>query len=66
MAGRWRASGGWAVEIVHLSVTPNHHDGEWLRVSYCGRWVADVRSVAELAQSLEVADLEPDALALAA
>jgi hypothetical protein len=59
MAERWRASGGWTVEVVHLSVTPNHRDGEWLRVSCRGWWVADVRSVAELEQWFAVADVEP-------
>jgi hypothetical protein len=65
MTERWRA-GDWTVQVVHLSVTPNHGDGEWHRVSSCGWWVADVRSVAELAQWLPLADLEPDGLALAA
>jgi hypothetical protein len=66
MADRWRAPGGWTVEVVHLSVTSDKRDGEWLRVSYCGWWVADVRTVAELEQWFPVADLEPDELVLAA
>jgi hypothetical protein len=66
MADRWRAPGGWSVQVVDLSVTPDKRDGEWLRVSYRGWWVADVRSVAELEQWFPVADLEPDGLVLVA
>jgi hypothetical protein len=36
------------VEVVRLSCTPDHRDGEWLRIRYFGFHVADVRSVAEL------------------
>jgi hypothetical protein len=54
------------VEVVHLSGTSDKRDGEWLRVSYCGWWVADVQSVAELERWFPVADLEPDGLVLAA
>ena len=33
MADRWHAPGGWIVEAVWLSGTPDHHDGEWLVVT---------------------------------
>jgi hypothetical protein len=66
MAERWRAPGGWTVEVVQLSCTPNHRDGEWLRLTQYGSWVADVRTVAELQQWVDLAELEPDALVLAA
>lgn len=66
MADRWRAPGGWTVEVVRLSGTPNNHDGEWLRVRQFGAWTADVRSPAELEQWFALADLEPDGLSLAA
>jgi hypothetical protein len=36
MADRYRAPGGWAVDVIHLSSTPDHRDGEWLRVSFHG------------------------------
>jgi hypothetical protein len=52
MAGRWHAPGGWTVEVVHLTGTPNHHDGEWFRVCQYGWWTADVRTVGELEQGL--------------
>jgi hypothetical protein len=60
MADRYRAPGGWTVEVVHLTGTPDHHDGEWFRVSQYGAWTADVRTVGELAQYIELADLEPE------
>jgi hypothetical protein len=66
MGERYRTEGGWSVEVVRLSCTPDHRDGEWLRVRYFGFHVADVRSVAELEQWFPLADLEPDALVLAA
>lgn len=38
MADRWRAPGGWTVEIVGLVGTPDHHDGEWYRICQHGLW----------------------------
>jgi hypothetical protein len=66
MADRWRAPGGWTVEIVHLSGTPDNRDGEWLRVSQHRFWTADVRTVDELEQWFALAELEPDGLSPAA
>jgi hypothetical protein len=60
MAERYRTPSGYAVEAITLSGTPDHHDGEWLRVSFHGFHVADVRTVAELAQWFPLAELEPD------
>ena len=66
MADRYRTADGWSVEVVNLTGTPDRHDGQWLRVCYCNYWVADVQSIAELEQWFPLADLESDALALAA
>ena len=66
MADRYRAPGGWTVEVVHLSGTPDRRDGERLRVRQHGFYVADVRSVAELEQWFPLASLEPERLTLAA
>jgi hypothetical protein len=66
MADRWRAPGGWTVEVVRLSGTPDHRDGEWLRVCQFGHWTADVKNPAELEQWFALSDLEPDGLSLAA
>jgi hypothetical protein len=63
MADRYRAPGGWTVEVVQLTGTPDHHDGEWLRISQYGVWTADVRTIGELAEWINLAALEPDALA---
>jgi hypothetical protein len=56
----------WTVEVVRLSGTSGNRDGEWLRVSQHGYHTAGVRGVAELERWFPLADLEPDALSLAA
>jgi hypothetical protein len=66
MTDRFRTADGWSVETVRLSQTPNHHDGEWIRVRHLGFYVADLRSVAELARYFPLDELEPDGLALMA
>jgi hypothetical protein len=66
MADRYRAPGGWTVEVVRLSGTPDKCDGEWIRIRQHGFHVADVRSIAELEQWFPLASLEQDTLALAA
>jgi hypothetical protein len=66
MGDRYRTADGWAVEVIALSATPDRNDGERLKVTYCGFFVALVRTVAELEQWFPVAELEPETLALAA
>jgi hypothetical protein len=66
MADRWRAPGGWTVEVVRLSLTPDRHDGEWIRLKQFGAFHADVRTPAEVERWVPLADLEQDTLALAA
>jgi hypothetical protein len=66
MADRYRTADGWTVETVRLSMTPDRHDGEWIRVRRFGFWIQDVRSVEELAQLVPLADLEPYGLELPA
>jgi hypothetical protein len=63
MADRCRTSSGWSVHIVTLTGTPDHHDGAWLRVTYFGSFVADVKTPEELARYFPLSDLEPDSLA---
>jgi hypothetical protein len=36
MADRYRAPGGWTVEVIHLSGTPDRRDGAWIRVRQHG------------------------------
>jgi hypothetical protein len=66
MADRWRAPGGWTVEVVHLNGTSENSDGERLRVCQYGFFTSDVRTVAELERFFPVAELEEDGLSLAA
>jgi hypothetical protein len=44
------------------SATPDRNDGERLKVTYCGFFVAVVRTVAELEQWFALSDLEPETL----
>ena len=62
MADRYCTPSGWSVEVVQLTGTPDHHDGTWLRVTYFGSYVADVRTPGELACYFPLADLEPRTL----
>jgi hypothetical protein len=66
MPDRYRAPGGWRVQIACLEGTPDHRDGTWIRVTQYGFWTADIRSVAELEQWFPLHSLERDTLALAA
>ena len=55
---RYRTKTGWAVKIVQLTCTPNHHDGSWIRLTHHGFFVADVRSPEALESYFPLADLE--------
>src|SRR5215813_575749 len=55
---RYRTKSGWAVEVVQLTGTPNHHDGSWIRLTHHGFFVADVRSPEALESYFPLADLE--------
>ncbi len=66
MADRYCSVSGWSVEAVRLTATPDRHDGEWLRVRYRGYYVADCASVSEVEQWVPLAQLDLDALVLAA
>jgi hypothetical protein len=59
---RYRTRDGWSVRVVSLTGTPDHHDGDWLRVTYLGSWVADVKTPEELARYFPLDELEPDSL----
>jgi hypothetical protein len=58
MDARFRTADGWSVEVVRLDCTPNNHDGEWIRIRYCGYYVTDVRSVQALEAYVALKDLE--------
>jgi hypothetical protein len=68
MADRYRTPGGWTVEIVRLGEACDPA-GDRLRIRHHGFYVADVRSVAALADWIppgELELLERDPLSLAA
>ena len=51
------ADGRWRVDLIRLTATSDHRDGAWLRVCRDGFFVAEVRTVAELSEHLDVAEL---------
>lgn len=38
MPGRYCAPGGWAVHVIEPG-TPDHDEGQWIRVSQYGFWI---------------------------
>lgn len=59
---KWRSKdGNWQVEVITLALTGDGRDGHWLRLSYRGYFVAECRTVAELARYFDISELE-DAL----
>jgi transposase InsO family protein len=50
--------GRWRVDLIRHTATSDHRDGEWLRVHRDGFFVAEVRTVAELGDYVDVAELE--------
>ena len=64
MSDRWCTRDGWAVEVIHMTATPDGHDGESFRITHHGYWIGYARSVPELERWIDLADLE-DPLTLA-
>ena len=48
MSDRWCTADGWGVEVIQITATPDRHDGESFRISYCGYHIGYGRSVPEL------------------
>jgi hypothetical protein len=59
MTDRYHTKDGWSVQVVSLTGTPDHHDGTWLRVTYFGSFVADVKTPEELTRYFPLSELEP-------
>lgn len=56
---RWRTRDGrWRVDLIKLSKTGDHRDGERFRVSCDSYFIAEARTVAELSQHVDLAELE--------
>jgi hypothetical protein len=48
------ADGRWIVDVIWLSLTGNHRDGECFRIARDGYFVGEARTVAELADYLDI------------
>jgi hypothetical protein len=51
------ADGQWTIDAIRLSLTGTGRDGEQLRISHLGFFIAEVRSVDELRRYVELAEL---------
>jgi hypothetical protein len=50
--------GEWVVDVIRLSLTGDHSDGERFRVTRYGFFVAEVKTIDELRQYVDPAELE--------
>jgi hypothetical protein len=50
--------GEWVVDVIRLSLTGDHRDGECFRVTRYGFFVAEVKTIDELRQHIDPAELE--------
>ncbi|MGO9294893.1 MAG: hypothetical protein ACLP52_13630 [Streptosporangiaceae bacterium] len=55
--------GQWTVEVIRLTLTGSNRDGECFRVSHYGSFVAEARTIDELREHVDLAELE-EALAI--
>lgn len=51
--------GEWTVEVIALSATGTGRDGEWLQITQRTVHVAGVRTVAEVAEHVDLSQLYP-------
>jgi hypothetical protein len=56
---RFRTTDGeWVVDVIRLSLTGDHRDGERFRITRHGFFVAEVKTIGELRQHVDPAELE--------
>ena len=56
---RFRTTDGeWVVDVIRLSLTGDHRDGDRFRVTRHGFFVAEVKTIDELRQHVDPAELE--------
>jgi hypothetical protein len=56
---KWRTRDGrYTVEMVRLTLTGRHEDGDWIRLNEWGYHVVDVRAPEDLAAYVDLVDLE--------
>jgi hypothetical protein len=48
----------WRVDVIELTGTSNHNDGQWLRITHLGWFAGQVRTPAEIEHFVPLADLE--------
>ena len=52
------ADGQWTVEVIRLTLTGSNRDGECFRVCHYGFYVAEARTIDELREHVDLAELE--------
>jgi hypothetical protein len=52
------ADGQWTVEVIRLTLTGSNRDGECFRVCHYGFLVAEARTIDELRDHVDLAELE--------
>jgi hypothetical protein len=50
--------GRWRVDLIRLRLTSDNRDGERFRVAHDGYFIAEVATLDELAQHVDLAELE--------
>jgi hypothetical protein len=56
---RFRSRDGqWTVDVIQLGATSDHRDGQRFRIARGGYFIAEARSIEELAQHVDLADLD--------
>ena len=50
--------GEWTIDVINLTLTGTHRDGQRLRVARWGWFIAELRTVEELANMVDLAELE--------
>ena len=54
--------GRWTIDVIRLSLTSDHRDGEWLRVSCDGYFIAECRTLDDVRRHVDLGDFLEEAL----
>lgn len=56
---QWRSRDGrWRIDLIELTSTSDHRDGQRFRITCDSYFIAEARTVAELGQHIDLADLQ--------